>query len=859
MPGQYMYVGAGNASYPQYDINLTFDNVLLPPDVVSWYIVYGDRSEERTVLDRGFLRTMNWDDTDEVFYHSYIDWDAIILSDDDTKWNYQSFISPNTVYKSRSFSGDYISVEKFLETSSTDPNDIDPVVVLVDVPEYEITGMQIDTEIYEYTTFGRPERLNYVIESTALLSKVNEGLTTVMPDTSNSRYIQTPDGDRLENRSQNHDVAYYKTTDYLEDLDNLSFTCGGGTCQPTSPGFNFNNFVVTIKADRDVFQNLYNINYKKLHPNRLNSNPVTIVAGDQFIPYFDTLETYYENSAPLTHFTTTPLVHELNTEFRYYSELERGKYTWYRYGGGYEHTPLARHVAFKYYELVADEGIFYPEFYYLSDKYNFNAPDDIYLPIPFNYEFCNACIEDHPYRIYYSDTDDEETTNDKFRIVRANNYANVEGEDGPITDLFSVFNQLYLTTENSIVRIPLKAQSIQTNESTIYIGSAETLSLPFYDIHDSEYALGGLPHFKAKTLTEFGAVYVDPKSSRVYLLADKLNDLSMNGMRNFWQENAEVFYKSQFHNLTGETYEHDFLTSDIGVGYIVTFDPRYKRAIIHKRDYTILPAYQAAFQVTDDTEDPVTLWFDGTNYFYNTEAEGTTIPVEFGNPLFFENKSFTLSYSFITNSWASFHSYFPYYMMNSHKTFYSNGPYKHNYGDYQNFYGTKQPHVIDLVTMLNPYEGKLPQAVYYNSRAEVFDGQHKTYKPVNATYDKLIAYNSFQSSGLQNLELKLNPFQVDIGGSVLVDKIDSKYRLNDLRDLVTDNNEPIWTQDWNYKQGTPYLDKVPNPININKSQSYFTQKRFRDTYLGLRFFFNPVQDYRIVTDVVSTLYANRNR
>lgn len=73
MPGQYMYVGSGQASYPQYDINLTFDNVELPDDVVGWFIVYGDRSEERTVLDRGYFRQMNWDPTDEVLYHSYLD------------------------------------------------------------------------------------------------------------------------------------------------------------------------------------------------------------------------------------------------------------------------------------------------------------------------------------------------------------------------------------------------------------------------------------------------------------------------------------------------------------------------------------------------------------------------------------------------------------------------------------------------------------------------------------------------------------------------------------------------------------------------------------------------------------------
>lgn len=73
VPAQYMYVGSGQAAYPQYKYYPKFENVELPANAIGWKIVVGDRSEERTVLDRGFLRHMNWDPTDEVFYHAYID------------------------------------------------------------------------------------------------------------------------------------------------------------------------------------------------------------------------------------------------------------------------------------------------------------------------------------------------------------------------------------------------------------------------------------------------------------------------------------------------------------------------------------------------------------------------------------------------------------------------------------------------------------------------------------------------------------------------------------------------------------------------------------------------------------------
>lgn len=859
MPGQYMYVGAGQATHKQYDINLTYDNVTAPnSDVIGWYFVYGDRTEERTVLDRGFIRTLNWDPTDEVNYWRSVNHDSVILNTDTSKRNYYGFLSPYTVYKNKAFSADYIQIEKVLETSSTVGADIDPgTSVSVYNGEFDIT-MNVDTSIYEFTTFERPERLNYTVDSSSYLNPVPEGKIKVLPTDSNSTYIQTDAGDRIENRSMNHGIGIYEFSDneYIQEFDNYGISCGLDSCQPDGSQ-NYVGFVATIKANRDVFENLYSIQYKKLHNNMIDYNPITVVAGDQFIPYFDNLEQFYDSSSPEVEFATTPLVHELNTELRYYSESDVGRYTWYRYRGGYEHDPLARHIASKYYETSANDGVFFKEHYNLSDKYNFNAADNYYYPIPFNYDLCAACNEDEPYRIYYSDTDNEETTNDKFRIIRANNYANIEGEDGPVTDLFSVFNQLYLTTENSILRIPIKAQSVQTNEGSIYIGTAETLSLPFLDLYASDYAIGGMQNFKSRILTEFGAVYVDPKSARVYLLNDKLNDLSTTGLRNFWKENGEIYFLKQYEQLTGNTYPHTFLTSDVGVGYIITFDPRYKRVIIHKRDYEILPEYTTGF--TDDALEAGVgdLWFNGTDFKY--EESLSTLNVELGNPLYFRDRSFTISYSFITNSWVSFHSYNPYYFFNTHNTFYSSGPWKHNDGEFQTYYDTKYPHVIDLIAAQNQIQGKLGQAVYYTAYTEEYDALNRDYRKVDSTFDGLVAYNSRQSSGYQPMSLKTNPFESDTLGSVLVDYVDNHYRLNDLRDLTINNNDPIWTKDWQFLSTTPYLDKIPNSNNLNLGQSFFTQKRFRDHYLGLRFFFNPRNNYRITTDLVSTLYANRNR
>lgn len=412
-----------------------------------------------------------------------------------------------------------------------------------------------------------------------------------MPDISNSYYSQSTTGDRLENRSFNNDVAYLELDTYLADYADLTINCGTNGCSPTEPGIDTYNFIATTKSNRDVYTNLFNIQYKKLTSTWTETQLDTISilnAGDHFIPHFDVLEAFYENSSPIVSFVSTPLVYNKNLEFRNYSTLERGKFTWYKYQGGYDHKSLARHMAFKYYELVADEGEFFPEYYSLSDKYNTQLPDNIYFPIPFNYNLCKDCIEDMPYRVYYSELDNEEQSNDSLRIIKANNYTNILGEHGPIKNLLVSRNKLFLTTDNTSMFLPTKPQSLQTNDNSIFIGTGEVLSLPPQYLSETSYPIGGCPSFKHVNVNEFGAVYIDPKSERVFLITDSLSDLSSNGLRNFWKENGEVKFLNQFKKLTNQEYEHTQLTHPYGVGYVITFDPRFKRVIIHKRDYEFL-------------------------------------------------------------------------------------------------------------------------------------------------------------------------------------------------------------------------------------------------------------------------------
>ena len=191
-------------------------------------------------------------------------------------------------------------------------------------------------------------------------------------------------------------------------------------------------------------------------------------------------------------------------------------------------------------------------------------------------------------------------------------------------------------------------------------------------------------------------------------------------------------------------------------------------------------------------------------------------------------------------------------MFNDANYFYSNNIYRHNTGKYQEFYGTKYDHFVDLILPSNPGGISKTSSVQYSSLASLSDGT-----PLPITFDRLIAYNSSQSTGLQNLNL-YEAFGSSTNSVSLVRQIDNKWKLNHLRDYATPGL-PIWTTNQDDKLAvTPYwIDRVP--ANIDFTKFLFETPRLSDYYTGVKLFFNPSQDAQIVTDLILTTNMNKSR
>lgn len=882
MPSSELTDTSGTAN--GHKVGVRFSNVEYPnSDIVSHYFVTGDRTTEKTIMAKGLLVPIFQYNTE--FEGLYFNNTSLCppnnytwpIGDVNNHLNKRifAFISSDGLFDNKSYQPSYIKIEKVMEDTQFNVdngasnakdytyNDV------INLEPYQLLIRQTHSEIWNMTKYTAPKVKNYGITNVGYLQKaaVSSKIGDFMVDSNSSNT-------KIYNNSVSTNIQILVTDSTSNSpVEHIRNQSTGRISQNKL-------LYASVRQDVDVFNNLANIQYNKMETLFISQGFHTSYSGDTFLARMNITDmSYYQQGNSSTNST----IHEdirmvsylaeecnMNPEFRHGGKKPENFY--YKHKYNYDHKPLreyARNKTFNVYNTTFNDddryiyGL-YPEQYNYNKSYSYLTPLDKYFPPPLFYDFCNECIDNNPYRLYASEFDVNEGTKDLYRIIYENNYKDLEGYTGEITDLFTSFDKLYAATTTSLFHVPTKFNVLNTDSSTAYLGTGEIFSLPPKEMKNVDFAFGGMQHFKSRVATEYGTFYVDALSKRPILFTDSFNDLSNTGLRNFFQENGDIKFLNQFKRLSDVDYTNYSTSSFDGVGYISTYDPRYKRIIIHKRDFLLLPQFESTFKYEVGSISSIinpnnSVIFNGDNFYYRDEnGNDTIITLEDSN--YFENKSFTLSYSFLTNSFISFHSYLPNYMFNDKGTFFStyntldNTPHKHSLGNYQTYYGYKFDHVVDLIAKSNPTMATIPTNVFYFSTSYLNNSILDDY-----TYDFVTLYNTDQSTGKLKLKPK-TPFEFDNSPvEALVSKVDKYYRINNIRNVAT--NTPIWTSTWDKLKSFPYnyIDKVVNDINMDYTGFDYTSNRLRDFYTGVRFYFKPELNIKITTDLVNTIQANRHR
>lgn len=513
-------------------------------------------------------------------------------------------------------------------------------------------------------------------------------------------------------------------------------------------------------------------------------------------------------------------------------------------------------------------------FYAYNKDFSKSSDSRVYIPLPVNFNWCETCLGDYPNMLVYSYQSFQEERVDNFRIFGPNNYKTMQATKGDINSVFVKDDRLYILTEQSLWVQQTRPQELQTDAGSITVGTGAFFALPPKEVKETETGHAGSQHKYANILTPYGAVIVDAASGSVYLLQDSIREISALGMHSFFEEKLPMVLPDQYLAVVGTEYPgNDNLAHPTGVGIMCTFDNRYDRLILTKRDYKIKDniTFRGLTEEADsNTEDG--LLYNLTNRTFEQQqtitVDGTTTTkittVEFGDPAFFENRSFTISFNFKANqgngAWISYHHYFPRWIYSDRDTFYTNQPgssWKHNSGNFQTFYTAKYPHIIEPVINHSPITTTTLNTCKYISNVSLYDTTNMQWiEQPYKTFNSLIAYNDLQSTGELTIVSKKDfssvPYLslVNLNTTAYATKKDNYWCINKLRDMVIDRTIPHFSSDQTATNADG-TDKFVNLTAINTNKSQYEQARLRDKYLGLRFKFNPEENYKITTDLVS--------
>jgi hypothetical protein len=544
-----------------------------------------------------------------------------------------------------------------------------------------------------------------------------------------------------------------------------------------------------------------------------------------------------------------------------------------------------------------DDIATYGEYTYdYNPDFGKHQTENPYFPLGNEYNYCDQCEGDEPNIIYYSEKGFSEDRNDAYKTILANNRIPIPSDSGVITNLFIEKDQLYTHTSKALWQVQTRPQQLQSNEATVFVGTGDIGAIPPVRLVSTEYGYAGSVDPFATITTQYGTFFVDSLMGRVFSFSKRgLNEISRAGMEKWFKEYGVVEFRQQFYELTGTDYPVKDTSSNNAVGYQSAYDSRMDRLILHKKDYKIADTTLTGqtinfgglyYENPTDTQQPLppsgdvnTLYVvinedEYASWFY---WEGSFIEVNLNDKNWFENKGWTLSFDLDQNVWISFHSYQPNFMYSDNNIFYSfineavdpRRVWAHNNYNYQTYYGTKYPHVIQVNMVNGANQEKVFYSTQYVSNAYLYDPTTDwEVEDESTTFDEFYVYNNSQICDRRDLIVKEVALYQDVTlplNQSLVDRTDNYWRFNRFRDERVDYTLPIHTREWAELEqfydslGQGYLDKVPNPIAIDINKNIYNQARFRDKYLSLRLFFQPEQDYRIVTEILSFLNNNSTR
>lgn len=436
------------------------------------------------------------------------------------------------------------------------------------------------------------------------------------------------------------------------------------------------------------------------------------------------------------------------------------------------------------------------ELYEINPDYQRREREKSFFPISNTYNYCSSCIEKFPHRIWKSNQSFSEDAYDNFKVFLPNNYKDISGEGGEITDLFIMRNNIYIHTEKILWHQPQNFQERVTSEIISFIGTGDYFNIPSRKIIDDNNLSAGvnIGDKWATIKTPYGVFFLSRDEGRYY-----------------------QFDGQNLKSLTDKVMNFKFKEQLIGANNIVAiYDREFERVLLTSFNNSLFGSSNNQWTLS-----------------YSMKIQNW-VGLHSCEPYYYFDNGVNF-YSLINNSTQI---------------------WKHNIkGLYLSFYGNQESFVVDCILIAHPLTNVTWEEINILTKAEKYVELLKGFKDVKVTFDSINFYTKKQYSGKLKIVLKEieNPFNSNI---INLPQVESSYgeniwRINTIRDLVVDYDNPIIKE-------TSFISELnENVVDFNKN--WHEIEPIRDKYLGVRLKFNTFTDIKLTLNYLKASFIPSKR
>ena len=440
-----------------------------------------------------------------------------------------------------------------------------------------------------------------------------------------------------------------------------------------------------------------------------------------------------------------------------------------------------------------------------------------------------TCYQYYPKRVIYSLPNVQQSLRDNWSVFLPNNYYDFLGELVYIKNLDKTGAIAF--TEDYSPMMFQGVDTLQTDSNTkITVGDGGLFKGTLQSISnaDKEYEYASCQNRLSVINTPFGIFWINQNQGKVFQYAGGLKEIS--GMDISWWFIHYLPYRLTDYYPTFELIDNPVS----GIGCQSIYDNENKIVYFTKRDY--IPIESEDYTIEYSHDDKFNLSIDN----------GKDFEITLGNPEYFIDCSWTISYDPKQQKWIGWHDWKPDLFIGSKNTFLTtkgNGVWVHNKSteSFCNYYGTNYPFEVEFAINTGQSVNTLRSVEYimeaYKYDANGYDRHHL----LDYNFNEAVVYNSEQVSG----ELRLNTIKNDpwaeldyprydnIQGhiDILCDKNEQKYRFNQFNDITRNRGEYIINgiqseqMIWNTEENG-YI-RTLNPNNLDYDKNVEQRKKFR--------------------------------